>query len=939
MTIPALILRAWVALVILRTESALTLVHKQVPVIIRPGNEVIQDVNSEPLIFRVTNNIRMVERVQPLLFRAHISTWVWLPAGWDLWDIPYKASGVDYDIIWGPPPEGWVTSWNGREWAVTPQSWDYAIADITWLVSALWGKEWVITGGTASQYWRGDKTWQTLDKSAVGLWNVDNTSDANKPVSIAQATADALAIPLTQKGASLWVATLDSGWKIVSSQLPALTISEYLWVFSNTTLALANAGVQASQRGDWFTVNTNWGETWIVTTDSPTTLSHVTKVATPTDTVLSVTSNSSLTTSPTTGNVVIGINLANSNVFTVFQTVLKTSLWVTTVPGWIADNTTSATGSVMQASPSFLRRGRGYLTNSSTSVPFEIQDYAIGMANTGAYWKWKVQWRGNSGTWADFLEYDSDPVWNGFSFTPSSAQSNAQPGTTRIQTINNTGSNSWTDYKFSWTRQVSVGADSSWGYNIFVKGGNYLSVYDWNNNQLFMYAYPTALVHSTWHGSFSAWVNAGSSSNTAPPSKLTSYWRIWGKTVYIEQNTTLTDNYYVIVANGDNNNICTGTPTYACGHWTNEWDCNAVDHHWACSWFPGNDCSAFNNESWMGTCSGTGGCSAQTAGCAWPGNETDCTNQNNTYGGSCAWVDASPSCVGFDYWTCSGTAGCTVNNWTCSNNYTPCSANYWDCTPYSDGGGDGSACSGYNAGCSYDSGTGACTGTPFLSCSGWGACTGYGDEGTCLWNQYWSSCSGWENCSMQGDESTCTSYSYYNGCTGNYSSYSCINSYYTGICTGTYWAVCTGTSNCTSIAYGNCTSEAGCSQSSGLTLTFPTEWAYWTAFYAGYKIYNKGSSATITMNPNTDQSIVGTATIAPWVRRVYDFAWLTQSCSTYSGTDSTTCITGHTGCSWNWCSGRDEMSCTWTCSWNWSSCDGTWECEGTWTPVRWWIEF
>ena len=49
-----------------------------------------------------------------------------------------------------------------------------------------------ISLGTTSQYWRGDKTWQTLDKSAVGLSNVDNTSDINKPVSTAQAAADAL---------------------------------------------------------------------------------------------------------------------------------------------------------------------------------------------------------------------------------------------------------------------------------------------------------------------------------------------------------------------------------------------------------------------------------------------------------------------------------------------------------------------------------------------------------------------------------------------------------------------------------------------------------------------------------------------------------------------------------------------------------------------------
>lgn len=50
-------------------------------------------------------------------------------------------------------------------------------------------KENTITAGTTSQYYRGDKTFQTLDKTAVGLANVDNTSDLNKPVSTATQTA------------------------------------------------------------------------------------------------------------------------------------------------------------------------------------------------------------------------------------------------------------------------------------------------------------------------------------------------------------------------------------------------------------------------------------------------------------------------------------------------------------------------------------------------------------------------------------------------------------------------------------------------------------------------------------------------------------------------------------------------------------------------------
>lgn len=41
------------------------------------------------------------------------------------------------------------------------------------------GKEPTIASGTTAQYWRGDKSFQTLDKTAVGLANVDNVSAAD----------------------------------------------------------------------------------------------------------------------------------------------------------------------------------------------------------------------------------------------------------------------------------------------------------------------------------------------------------------------------------------------------------------------------------------------------------------------------------------------------------------------------------------------------------------------------------------------------------------------------------------------------------------------------------------------------------------------------------------------------------------------------------------
>lgn len=58
-------------------------------------------------------------------------------------------------------------------------------------ISSLSSKENTVGAGTTTQYYRGDKSWQTLDKTAVGLTNVDNTTDADKPISTAtQAVLD-----------------------------------------------------------------------------------------------------------------------------------------------------------------------------------------------------------------------------------------------------------------------------------------------------------------------------------------------------------------------------------------------------------------------------------------------------------------------------------------------------------------------------------------------------------------------------------------------------------------------------------------------------------------------------------------------------------------------------------------------------------------------------
>ena len=73
--------------------------------------------------------------------------------------------------------------------AVTSTELGYLNGVTSAIQTQLDGKEGTITATTSADYYRGDKTFQTLDKAAVGLSNVDNTSDVNKPVSAATQTA------------------------------------------------------------------------------------------------------------------------------------------------------------------------------------------------------------------------------------------------------------------------------------------------------------------------------------------------------------------------------------------------------------------------------------------------------------------------------------------------------------------------------------------------------------------------------------------------------------------------------------------------------------------------------------------------------------------------------------------------------------------------------
>lgn len=96
-------------------------------------------------------------------------------------------------------------------------------------------KEDIISVGTVFQYFRGDKTWQTLNKIVVGLSNVDNTADANKNV----LSATKLTIPRTINNVSF-----DGSENIVINAVditPRVPIS-YMGI-ANGVATLDNTGI------------------------------------------------------------------------------------------------------------------------------------------------------------------------------------------------------------------------------------------------------------------------------------------------------------------------------------------------------------------------------------------------------------------------------------------------------------------------------------------------------------------------------------------------------------------------------------------------------------------------------------------------------------------------------------------------------------------------
>lgn len=266
--------------------------------------------------------------------------------------------------------------------------------------TALDAKEDEIVAGTTNQYFRGDKSFQDLNKNAVGLAQVDNTSDVDKPVSTA--VSNALADKQDTLVSGINLKTIN-GESLLGNTNISVGLDERVdWVlstdvFTTPIIAYANLHMQVNSSGDV--------PVYILGGSEPVQSYRVSSGSLPAEVTLDTnTGTLSYTTTASTSSGSFGIT-ANNPVGDSAEFIVN---WEISAPNGIAEFSNSenvypflrVTTSNSDSNQFLIKNSfYGTLTSTSSGVINEDSTYPIYTASNG------------DNTWNYLIKPDSSSYW------------------------------------------------------------------------------------------------------------------------------------------------------------------------------------------------------------------------------------------------------------------------------------------------------------------------------------------------------------------------------------------------------------------------------------------------------------------------------------------------------------------------------------------------